>query len=199
MLVRPLDKKLFRDLLHIWAQALAIAMVMGSGVATLILAFGAQSSLEEIRATYYERYRFADIFAHVTRAPNLVREQLLTIDGVAAVETRISQFALLDIADMVEPANSIVLSLPDYRQTRVNRLYMKSGRTPEPGRADEVTVNEAFALAHGFTVGSSFQAILNGRKRTLNIVGIGLSPEFVYALGPGDLVPDYSRYAVLWM
>jgi putative ABC transport system permease protein len=199
MLNRPLDKKLFRDLLHIWAQALAIAMVMGSGVATLILAFGAQSSLEEIRATYYERYRFADIFAHVTRAPNLVRGQLLTIDGVAAVETRISQFALLDIANMVEPANSIVLSLPDHRETAINRLYMKSGRTPEPGRADEVTVNEAFALAHGFTVGSTFQAILNGRKRTLNIVGIALSPEFVYALGPGDLVPDDSRFAVLWM
>jgi putative ABC transport system permease protein len=199
MLNRPLDRKLFRDLLHIWAQALAIALVMGSGVATLILAFGAQSSLEEIRSTYYERYRFADVFANVTRAPGFVREQLLTIDGVSAVETRIARYALLDIADMVEPANGIALSLPDYRETAINRLYMKSGRTPEPGRADEVTVNEAFALAHGFTVGSTFQAILNGRKRTLAIVGIALSPEYVYALGPGDLVPDDSRFAVLWM
>ncbi|HSM43168.1 MAG TPA: FtsX-like permease family protein [Afifellaceae bacterium] len=199
ILRRPLDRKLFRDLLHIWAQALAIAMVMASGVATLILAVGAQGSLEEIRSTYYERFRFADVFATVTRAPGFVREQLLTVDGVSAVETRIAQFALLDIPGMVEPANSIVLSLPDHRETAVNRLYMKTGRTPEPGRADEVTVNEAFALAHGFTLGSPFEAILNGRKRTLTIVGIALSPEYVYALGPGDLVPDDRRFAVLWM
>ena len=30
-------------------------------------------------------------------------------------------------------------------------------------------------------------------------MGIALSPEFVYALGPGDLMPDDRRFAVLWM
>ena len=199
MIIPALDRKLLRDLRHIWAQALAIALVMASGVATLVLAFGAQNSLEEIRATYYDRYRFADVFAEVTRAPNAVREQLLEIDGVAAVETRISKFALLDIEGMAEPASGRVLSLPDRRQTIINRLYMKRGRTPEPGHPDEVVVNEAFAAAHDFTIDSTFKAILNGRKRTLSIVGIALSPEFIYALGPGDLVPDDSRFAVMWM
>jgi len=198
-MIRALDKKLFRDLLHIWAQALAIALVMASGVATLILAFGAQQSLEEIRSAYYERYRFADIFAEVTRAPAAIRDQLLHIDGVAAVETRISKFALLDIEGMDEPASGLAVSLPDHRPTGINRLAMKTGRTPQPGRADEVTVNEAFALAHDFSIGSKFKAILNSRKRTLTIVGIALSPEFVYALGPGDMMPDDRRFAVMWM
>ncbi len=198
-MIRALDRKLLRDLRHIWAQALAIALVMASGVATLVLAFGAQNSLEEIRATYYDRYRFADIFAEVTRAPNAIREQLLEIGGVAAVETRISKFALLDIEGMTEPASGRAISLPDHRQTAVNRLYMKRGRVPDPGRPDEVVVNEAFALEHGFAIGSTFRAILNGRKRALTIVGIALSPEFVYALGPGDLVPDDRRFAIMWM
>ena len=35
--MRALDIKLFRDLAHLWAQSLAIAMVMACGVATLIL------------------------------------------------------------------------------------------------------------------------------------------------------------------
>ena len=134
MAIRALDRKMLRDLVHIWAQALAIALVMAGGVATLVLAFGAQNSLEEIRATYYERHRFADVFAEVTRAPNFVRRQLLAIDGVAAVETRISRFALIDVEGMAEPASGRALSLPDYRQTRVNQLYMKAGRLPEPGR-----------------------------------------------------------------
>lgn len=198
-MISVLDRKLLRDLRHMWAQALAIALVMASGVATLILAFGAQNSLEEIRATYYDRYRFADVFAEVTRAPNFIGNRILEIDGVSAVETRISKFALLDIEGMAEPATGRVLSLPDRRQVAINRLYMKSGRQPEPGRANEAVVNEAFARAHSFSVGSTFRAILNGRKRALTIVGIALSPEFIYALGPGDLVPDDRRFAILWM
>lgn len=199
MRIHPLDKKLYRDLVHIWAQALAIALVMASGVATLVLAIGTQRSLEEIRSTYYERHRFADVISDVTRAPNAVAGRLTRIDGVAAVEARIAKYAILDVAGMPEPATGLALSLPDHRAPLLNRLYMKSGRTPEPGRVDEVVVNEAFARAHDFSIGSSFDAILNGRKRTLSIVGTALSPEFVYALGPGDLMPDDSRFAVMWM
>lgn len=198
-MIRMLDKKLLRDLLRLWAQALAIAMVMASGAATLILAVGAYRSLEETRAAYYERYRFADIFATLKRAPSVTEQRLLEIPGVAAAETRIVDFALLDIAGMMQPATGMAISLPDHREMRLNRLYVRSGRLPQTGRVDEVTVNEAFAKSHGMRIGSTFKAVLNGNKRTLTIVGIALSPEFIYALGPGDLIPDDRRFAVMWM
>ena len=197
--MKALDRKLLRDIGRMWAQALAIALVMASGVATLILAVGAQHSLVETRDAYYERYRFADVFAHVTRAPRLLETQMLQIPGVATVELRIAKYALLDIEGFVQPATGLVLSLPDHRESRLNRLYLRSGRLPEPGRSDEVVVNEAFAEAHGFSVGATFKAILNGRKRLLTIVGIVLSPEFIYAIGPGDFVPDDKRFADMWM
>jgi len=198
-MISLLDKKLFRDFLRLWGQALAIALVMASGVATLILAVGAYRSLEETRAAYYERYRFADIFATAKRAPAHLKDRIITIPGAAAADPRISEFALLDIEGMVHPATGMVRSLPDHGELILNRLYLRSGRLPEPGRVDEVTVNESFANAHGFRAGSTFKAILNGRKRTLRIVGIALSPEFIYALGPGDFIPDDSRFGVLWM
>ena len=68
--MRALDRKLLRDIRRLWAQTLAIALVMASGVATLILATGAQRSLVESRTAYYERNRFADVFATLVRAPN---------------------------------------------------------------------------------------------------------------------------------
>jgi hypothetical protein len=92
-----------------------------------------------------------------------------------------------------------VLSLPDHHSGRLNTLHVRSGRLPEPERTGEVVVNEAFATAHGFGIGSRFHAILNGKKYQLHIVGIALSPEFIYAIGPGDLMPDDRRFAVLWM
>lgn len=194
-----LDRKLLRDVLRLWAQVLAIAFVIAGGVATLILAVGTHRSLAETRSAYYERYRFADIFAIVSRAPKALVSEVTAIPGVVAAEARIAKLALLDIPDYAEPATAQVISLPDVGEQQLNRLYMRLGRTPEPGREDEVVVNETFAKAHGFALGSRFSAILNGRKRELVIVGTALSPEFIYTVGPGDLMPDDRRFAIVWM
>ncbi len=193
-----LDKKLVRDLKRMWPQVLAVALVMGAGVATFILAVGAHRSLDETREAYYERYRFADIFATAKRAPRSLVQRIAEIPGVAAVEARIAKTAILDIS-FVRPATGIVISLPEHGGRGLNKIYLKSGRLPDPEERDEVVVNESFANAHRFTIGSRFKAILDGRKRTLRIVGTALSPEYIYALGPGDIVPDNRRFGVIWM
>jgi putative ABC transport system permease protein len=197
--MRMLDRKLFRDLRRMWAQALAIALVLASGVATFVLASGAYQSLDETRAAYYLRYRFADVFAEVRRAPKSVVGQVQAIDGVATAEARITHLALMDVDGLAEPASALALSIPDFAEPRLNLLHLRQGRLPERDHPDEVTVNEGFAKAHRMHIGSTFKALLNGKKRELRIVGIALSPEFIYALGPGDLMPDDRRFAVLWM
>jgi putative ABC transport system permease protein len=106
---------------------------------------------------------------------------------------------LLDVPGFSEPASAQFVSLPDAGEPVLNRLYLRAGRLPEPGRAEEVVVNESFAKAHGFAPGAGFSAILNGRKRLLVIVGTALSPEFIYTVGPGDLMPDDRRYGIVWM
>jgi len=197
--MRVLDRKLIRDLERLWAQSLAIALVMAAGVATLILAVGAHESLQETRAAYYDKNRFAEVFAQVTRAPKALAQEIARLPGVAAVETRISKTALLDIEGMREPASGLLVSVPDVTAPVLNLISLRRGRMPERSAAGEVVVNEAFAKAHRFEVGASFLALLNGRKRRLTIVGIGLSPEYVYALGPWDLMPDDRRFGILWM
>ncbi|WP_064697825.1 ABC transporter permease [Rhizobium aegyptiacum] len=197
--MRALDIKLLRDFVRLWAQALAIALVVAGGVATLILAVGSHRSLDETRAAYYERYRFADVFATVKRAPKTMVDQISEIPGVAVVDARIAKFALLDIPNFSEPATGELISLPEIGEPILNRIHIRAGRLPEPERAEEVVVNEAFAEAHGFAPGSRFSAILNGRKRELQVVGVALSPEFIYAVGPGDIMPDDRRFGVIWM
>jgi putative ABC transport system permease protein len=197
--MRMLDRKLVRDLRHMWAQALAIASVIASGVATFVLASGAYHSLDETRATYYLRYRFADIFAEVRRAPKSIADRIAAIPGVAAAEPRITHLALLDVPGLAEPATGRAVSVPDLTEPRLNLLHLREGRLPERERTDEVAINEGFAKAHRMHVGATFHALLNGKKRELKVVGIALSPEFIYALGPGDLMPDDRRFAILWM
>jgi putative ABC transport system permease protein len=191
--------KLLRDLSRLWAQALAIALVMAAGVATLILGVGAHDSLATTRARYYETNRFADVFATVTRAPNALKDEIAQIDGVAAVETRISKIALADVEGMSEPGSVLLVSIPDYQDSILNQIHLRSGRRPDPAGHDEAVASEGFAKAHNLMPGSTLRVLINGRRRDIHITGTALSPEFIYALGPGDLMPDERRFSVLWI
>ena len=197
--MKALDKKLLRDVAHIWTQVIAVGLVVAAGVTTLIIAVGAHRSLDETRSAYYERYRFADIFASATRAPLSIVEQATHIPGVAVAEGRIVRSVLLDIEGMIEPGSGLAVSLPTDGEPRLNGLFMRNGRLPKPGAGFEVVISERLAKAHGFVPGARFQALINGRKRELMVTGVALSPEFIYALGPGDIMPDDRRFGILWM
>ncbi|MGY6410842.1 MAG: ABC transporter permease [Alkalilacustris sp.] len=197
--MRALDRKLLRDLRRIWAQALAIALVLGCGVAVLIAGTGTQATLIETRDAWYERNRFADVFAQATRAPHALLPAIAEIDGVAQVEARIASYVILDMAGLPEPAMGRLVSLPAAGEPVLNRPMLRMGRLPDPLRPDEVAVSESFAEAHGLRPGDGFDAILDGQMRRLTLTGTVLSPEFIYTMGPGTMIPDDLRFGVIWM
>ena len=197
--MRPLNLKLLRDLGGMKGQMTAVALVMACGLTMMIMARGLIVSLETARDAYYSSHRFADVFCDLKRAPKALRPRLAAIAGVAAVETRVKGAAVLDLPGMKEPADGIMLSLPDEHPQELNLLYLRSGRLPEPGSHGEVVLSEAFAQAHGYRPGDSLDATIYGARARLRIVGIALSPEFVFELPPGTVVPDNRRYGVLWM
>lgn len=195
--VKALDRKLLRDLWHIRGQALAIAAVMACGVAIVIMTFGAMTSLERTRDTYYERYRFAQAFSQLKRAPLRLTGQIAALPGVAAVEARISHYAALDITEMPRPAAALLISLPASADS-LNTIVLRQGRRPEKGR-DELVMSENMARALGYAPGRRIGVLLNGRKRLFTISGVALSPEFVYVLAPGQLMPDDKTFGILWL
>jgi putative ABC transport system permease protein len=197
--MRPLNRKLLRDLWHIRGQGLAIAAVMGAGVAMFIMYLSTFHSLRLTQTTYYERYRFADVFAGLKRAPLALRSEIAELPGVVAADLRVVVDVSLDVPDLAEPATGRLISMPVPAAPMLNDVFLRRGRHPSPGHPDEVLVSEAFALAHGLDPGSRVGAVINGRRRDLEIAGIALSPEFVYSIRPGELMPDDRRFGVFWM
>ncbi|NVK60063.1 MAG: FtsX-like permease family protein [Rhodobacteraceae bacterium] len=198
-MVGPLDRKLLRDLWRMKGQALAIAVVMALGVTMQVMMSGLVSSLDETRRGYYERYRLADVIAPVTRAPEQVLHALAALEGVGAVEGRIGGAALIDLPDRDVPLQAQALSLPYDDAPALNAIRIEAGRLFERGRPDEVVVLESFAAAHGLRPGDTLTATMNGARRSFRIVGLARSPEFLYSAAPGEMVPDDSRFGVLWL
>jgi putative ABC transport system permease protein len=198
-MISSLDRKLLRDMSQMKGQVFAIALVVAAGVATFVNSRTILHSLEITRSTFYERYRFAEVFARVKRAPDSLIERLRDIPGVAQVETRIVEGVTLDVPGLDEPAVGQLISLPVTREPALNQVYIRRGRPLSPGRDDEVLASEAFVEKNGMAVGDSIVAIINGRRKELRIVGVAFSPEYVFQIKPGDLLPDPQHFGILWM
>jgi putative ABC transport system permease protein len=197
--ITSLNRKLLRDLWRMRGQIVAIAAVVAAGIGLLVATFGCIASLNASRDTFYERYRFADVFASLKRAPNSLAERLQNIPGIATLETRIAVSVMLDIPGMVEPAIGHLISIPEGGRPALNGIDLRQGRLVAPGRGAEVIISQAFADAQRLRVGDQISATINGKKRALDIVGIALTPEYIYALAPGQFMPDDKRFGVLWM
>ncbi len=195
-----LHRKLFRDILHMQGQAIAIALVIACGVASFVTMRAMYRSLLRSQADYYAQYRFADVFVELKRAPDWVAERIRQIPGVAEADTRIVMDVTLDVPGLDDPAVGRLISIPARQTSGLNELFLRSGRYISPARGNEVIASEAFAKANQLDLGSELHAVINGRWQTLKVVGIALSPEYIYEIrGGGSIFPDNKRFGVLWM
>jgi len=204
--VKVLDRKLVRDLRLMWSQALTIALVVASGVGGFVTSLSAVDSLAAARDAFYERARFADVFAELRRAPESVLPALLAIPGVADAQATIEHTVRIDLPGVGDPILGRLIGVDPRTPPRLNRVTVRAGQALQAGdrpgglRDDgsiEALVSEGFAQAHGLRPGSRVGALINGRHRSLVIAGTALSPEYVFA-GLGG-APDLRGFGVFWI
>ena len=198
-MVSQLDRKLLRDLLRMKGQSLAILLLVACGVASYVGSISTFKSLLHSQSSYYREFRFADVFAQLERAPEDLASRVASLPGVDRVETRVVEDVTLNIEGLTEPATGRLISLPPSGDAALNAVYLRRGRMFDPVAKREVLVSEGFALANGLEPGSTVTAVVNGRRQQLRVVGLALSPEYVYPIKAGDTMPDDKRFGVLWM
>ncbi|HDZ10198.1 ABC transporter permease [Pseudohongiella sp.] len=199
VIMLALNRKLARELWHLKSQLLSIALVVATGIMTVVTMRGSYEALVITQDRYYQQTRFADIWAPLRRAPETLLAQIVSLPGVAAADVRINFMATLDLEDLDAPATGRFMSLPETGRPLLNDIVVQRGRYIEPGETAAVLINEKFARARGLNPGDSIRAIINGRARELDIVGTAISPEHVYTMPPGSLMPDDTRFGILWM
>lgn len=197
-MVSALHRKLLRDLWNMRAQALAVAAVAMCGIAAFVSLRCAYESLLAAQHRYYMDNRFADVFTAVRRAPASVLEQVRAIPGVNEADGRVVWDAPLDVPGLADPASARLVGLPLKPGSGLNRVYLRSGRLPLARSPDEVLVSEAFSKANRLRPGDRLTAVISGRRKSLRITGIALSPEYVNEI-KGTSFPDNRRFGVLWM
>lgn len=193
--MRTLHHKLFHDLASHRAQYLAIALVIAIGIAGQVASGGLLVSLQKARDDFYAGNRFADVFAQLRRAPDSAAARVADIAGVHEVQARVRAWGMIPAGRAGEAGSALVVSWPG---RGLNGVTLLAGRAPAPG-AGEAVISSAYADAWGLNPGDELRMVVNGRDLRVIIAGVGDSPEFVYSIAPGDLLPDYRRHTVAWM
>lgn len=198
-MVKAVNVKLVRDLARLVGQVVTIALVVACGIASYVTMQSAFDSLITSRDRYYEQYRFGDVFAHLERAPLSLEKRLEDVPGVAQAEARVVEAVMVPMPNMPRPASGTLVSLPPDGQPALDAVYLSKGRMLDPKRSDEVLLLTAFADAHHIVPGDRVPVVINGTLRDLRVVGLAMSPEFVFTLPPGAMTYDPKQIAVLWM
>lgn len=182
-----------------WSQALTIALVVASGVAGFLASFSAYDSLSWSRDRYYADARFADVFASLKRAPLALERQLAALPGAAHVETSLKQDVPVSIPNVADPIIGRLIGLDPRTPQRLNKVDLRRGNMPAPHQsgAIEVLVSEGFAIARQLHPGERIHALINGKREELLIVGLALSPEYIFAGLGGS--PDQRGFGVFWL
>jgi putative ABC transport system permease protein len=195
--VSTLERKLGRDLWRLKGQVATIALVLACGILSMVMLRSTWHSLLGARDDYYERYRFADVFAHVERAPFAAVARLERLPGVAIVDPRIVENVMVPLPGEPDPVTGKIVSIPDQGAPKLDDLYLRTGRMPEG--IDEAVILEQFATAQGIVPGDRIPVLINARLRSIRVTGIAISPEYVMALSGLEMIPDNRRFVVLWM
>lgn len=197
--MRAIDRKLWRDLGQLRGQVLTICLVVAAGISGFIAMQTAYRSLLTSRETYYEHYRFGDVFAAARRAPEHIAGQLREIAGVAVAYTRVVENIRIPLGDAAQAASGHIVSLPDHGSPALNAVLVREGRLPDPTRHDEALLLESFAEAQGISAGDRLPVVINGALRQVVVTGLAMSPEYVFAFGGNVLTFKPGAFAVLWM
>jgi putative ABC transport system permease protein len=199
--VSVLNRKLLRDMRAQVGVLLAVLAIIAVGASSFVSMRSAQRVLETSQHAYYSRYRFADFWVRVKKAPLSVVEQASRIQGIADLDARVVFDVILDVPGVERPLSGRLTSIPPGQLDEViNGIHILRGSGFSDDRDEETIIDDAFAQAHGLEPGDRVELILNRRRESFVIVGTAISPEYVYSVrGEGDVVPDPEHFAVLYV
>ena len=175
-------------------RRIAIALVIGAGIAMFVAYLSNFDSLETARDAYYARHALRRRVRRSARAPpNAWPTALRLVPGVEDVETRVVADVVLDVPGLAEPATGRLVSIPARRTGR--------GSTSSVMRRGTWVVAAIGPTRWWRARPSSRRARLRARRArgrrsstaaaaTLTIVGVAISPEYLFSIRPGELVPD---------
>ena len=194
-----LSKKLKRDLLLSKGMLFAIVAIITVGVGCMVGMLATFNNLNSAKIDYYSRCRMADFWVTLKKAPIIAVNEIAKIEGVSDIRTRIVSSVIVDLDGVHRPLSGKVISMPSAKKPVINNIVLRAGSYFTAQRRNEVIVSEKFAQARNISPGNFIHLIMNGQRKKMFVIGIGISSEFIYLTPPGAMAPSPKTYGAFWI
>jgi putative ABC transport system permease protein len=190
---------MLRDLFQNKGSYLACLIIMIIGLMYFTSYSLVRDSLTRAQQDFYQEQNFADGFIEVEAMPYDQVKKLRDIEGIQDIQGRIVKDLRVMVPGWDNNVTLRCVSL-DLSQTKIlNDVKLIQGSALSE-RENNIWVDNRFFEANKLGLNQEIEVIAGGEKKSLRVVGMGCSPEFVYTIrNVGDQYPDPQTFGIAFI
>lgn len=190
---------MLRDLKDNKGSYFACIVIMVLGILIFTCFSMVVDNLKLSQDTFYNQENFADGFVKVRALPYDKVKSLENIKGIAQIEGRIVQDVQVHAPKKSQNIYLRLVSLDPTNPTPINGVHLTQG-IPLKHKTMDIWLDNNFLVANNLELNDTIDIIVEGKIRTINIVGAGMSPEFIYALRTSaDIYPSPETFGIAFI
>jgi putative ABC transport system permease protein len=187
---------MYRDLWAHKATFFALSIIIAVGLCMYITMYMTVGSLTSAIDKYYEDYHFGDVFSNVTAIPESEAQKFTSLDGIEQVTSRLTRDVRVLFEGNDENVYVRLISYEPDDPDALNLPYIYEGPPISQGGMG-VYVSSEFAAANNLKAGSHLPVLIEGKRKELLVLGVGQSPEYIYAVsGSSEIFPNPALFGV---
>ncbi|MCI5736673.1 MAG: FtsX-like permease family protein [Methanobrevibacter ruminantium] len=192
--MKMLFRKMLRDFKDHKAQFLSIFLMALIGVFAFTGISGEAVGLVEVSSSYYEDTNLADGWIYGEEIADDVFSDIKSMDEIKDAQREM----VVDTVANYSSDPDITLHIVEGKQN-ISKFYLFKGQDFNPNDEEGIWIDKRFADGRNLDIGDKITLRFDGNKVSKTVRGIMYSPEYVYYIQEGSLLPDFSQVGFAYM
>lgn len=179
---------MLRDFKDHKAQFLSIFLMALIGVFAFTGISGEVVGMVEVSSSYYENTNLADGWIYGEEISDDVFSEIKSMDEIKDAQREM----VVDTVANYSSDPEITLHIVEGNQN-ISKFYLFKGKDFDPNDEEGIWIDKRFADGRKLDIGDKITLKFDGNKVSKTVRGIMYSPEYVYYIQEGSLLPDFSQ------
>ena len=189
-----LFRKMLRDFKDHKAQFLSIFLMALIGVFAFTGISGEVVGMVEVSSSYYEDTNLADGWIYGEEIDDDVFSDIKSMDEIKDAQREM----VVDTVANYSSDPDITLHIVEGKQN-ISKFYLFKGQDFNPNDEEGIWIDKRFADGRNLDIGDKITLKFDGKEVSKTVRGIMYSPEYVYYIQEGSLLPDFSQVGFAYM
>lgn len=194
-----LFKKMLRDLKENKGAYIACISIIVIGLMIYSAYSMVLNNLLSSQQDFYTDYNFADGFADVKEMPYSQINELKSIEGINDLQGRLVKDVRVLFPNRDDNVYLRLVSIDTTQDKLINGIELIQGTELDENHMS-IWLDNMFFEANELNLNEEIDIIVEGKKKSLRIVGMGRNPEFIYAMRTAtDIFPTPGTFGIAYM